>query len=67
LAQCEFCGKSKQFGNYIRHPHSIGWALRAPRKNRTFSPNVHKTKVMINGSMRSVHICTRCQRTMQKV
>ena len=44
MAQCDFCGKSKQFGNHIRHAHSIGWALRAPKKNRVFKPNVQKTK-----------------------
>ena len=67
MAQCDNCGKSKMFGNYIRHKHSIGWALRAPRKNRVFKPNVQKTKIMVNGTMRSVHLCTRCIRTLQKV
>jgi large subunit ribosomal protein L28 len=67
VAQCEFCGKSKQFGNYIRHAHSVAWARRAPKKNRVFNPNVQKTKIMVNGAMRSVKICTRCMRTMQKV
>jgi large subunit ribosomal protein L28 len=66
LAQCDYCGKTKQFGRHIRHKHSIGWALRAPKKNRVFNPNVQKTKVMVEGQLRSVHICTRCLRTMQK-
>jgi large subunit ribosomal protein L28 len=55
------------FGNYIRHAHSIGWARRAPKKNRVFKPNVQKTKIMVDGTLRSVHICTRCLRTLQKV
>lgn len=67
MAQCEVCGKSKMFGRYIRNQHSIGWALRAPKKNRVFKPNVQKTKMMVNGAMRTVHICTRCLRTQQKV
>ncbi len=54
------------FGRHIRHKHSIGWALRAPKKNRVFNPNVQKTKVMVGNTMRTVHICTRCLRTMQK-
>lgn len=66
MAQCEFCQKSKQFGNFIRHPHSGAWARRAPKKNRVFEPNIQKTKVFLNGSMRSVTICTRCLRTLQK-
>jgi len=67
VAQCDYCGKSKMFGNYIRNQHSVAWALRAPRKNRVFKPNVQKTKIMVDGTMRSVHICTRCMRTQQKV
>ena len=67
MAQCDFCGKSKMFGRHIRHTHSIGWARRAPKKNRVFKPNVQKTKLMLDGAMRSVHICTRCMRTLNKV
>jgi len=66
LAQCEYCGKSKMFGRNIRHKHSIAWERRAPKTSRTFEPNVQKTKLMINGVMRSVRICTRCLRTLQK-
>jgi large subunit ribosomal protein L28 len=67
VAMCDYCGKHKMFGRTIRNQHSIGWARRAPKKNRTFEPNVQKTKLMVNGAMRSVHICTRCMRTQQKV
>lgn len=67
MAQCEFCLKSKQFGHHIRHPHSGAWARRAPKKNRVFEPNVQKTRILLNGTMRRVSICTRCLRTLQKV
>jgi len=67
VARCEFCDKTPQFGRYIRNQHSIAWERRAPRKNRQFKPNVQKTKLMLDGAMRSVHICTRCLRTLQKV
>jgi len=55
------------FGRHIRNQHSIGWALRAPKKSRVFKPNVQKTRIMVDGVMRSTKICTRCLRTMQKV
>jgi large subunit ribosomal protein L28 len=55
------------FGRTIQHQHGGKWERRAPKKNRAFLPNVHKTKIMLDGAMRSVHICTRCLRTMQKV
>jgi ribosomal protein L28 len=45
VAQCDFCGKSKLFGRSIQHRHSTKWAMRAPKTNRAFHPNVHKTKV----------------------
>lgn len=67
MAKCDVCGKTKMFGHTIQYNHGGKWALRAPKKNREFKPNVQKTKVMIDGAMRSVHICTRCLRTMQKV
>jgi large subunit ribosomal protein L28 len=66
VAQCQFCGKHRMAGNYIRHRHSGAWARRAPKKPRWFLPNVQKTKVVVDGALRSVHICTRCLRTMQK-
>jgi len=66
MAQCERCGKSKQFGNHIRHRHSVAWARRAPKKNRTFEPNIQKTKILVNGALRTAHLCTRCLRTLQK-
>jgi large subunit ribosomal protein L28 len=55
------------FGNHIRHRHSVAWARRAPKKNRVFEPNVHKTRLMLDGRLQRVHICTRCLRTLQKV
>ncbi len=67
MAQCQFCGKHRMAGNYIRHRHSVAWARRAPKKPRSFEPNIQKTKIMIDGAMRSVKICTRCIRTLQKV
>ncbi|MBV9279322.1 MAG: 50S ribosomal protein L28, partial [Chloroflexi bacterium] len=29
--------------------------------------NIQKTKIMVNGVLRSAHLCTRCIRTLQKV
>jgi len=66
LAQCEFCGKSKMFGRNIRYNHGGKWELRAPKTNRSFSPNVQRTRILVEGQLRRVHICTRCLRTRQK-
>ncbi len=66
MAQCDFCGKSKMFGRNIRYNHGGKWELRAPKTNRVFNPNVQRTKILVNGHMKRVHICTRCLRTRQK-
>ena len=67
MAKCDYCGKSKMFGHTIQYNHGGKWALRAPKKRRVFEPNVQKKKVMVDGVMRSMRICTRCLRTLQKV
>ena len=56
--QCEICGKTKSFG------HNVSFSKR--RTNRDFKPNVHKKRLVINGTMVRVNICTRCQRTAGK-
>jgi len=66
VAQCDFCGKSKMFGRNIRYNHGGKWELRAPKTNRVFNPNVQRTRILVDGKLQRVHICTRCLRTRQK-
>ena len=66
VAQCDFCGKSKMFGRNVRYHHGGKWELRAPKTNRTFEPNVQRTRILVKGHPKRVHICTRCLRTQQK-
>lgn len=54
------------FGRNIRHKAAGKWALRAPKTNRTFKPNVHRKTVILNGQSVRVNICTRCLRTLSK-
>jgi large subunit ribosomal protein L28 len=61
------CHKGTQWGRNIRHKASIGWALRAPKTNRAFRPNVQRHTIQVNGETRRAYVCTRCLRTMQKV
>jgi large subunit ribosomal protein L28 len=59
MAKCEICGKGSQFG------HNVSHSKKATR--RQFKPNIKRTRVMIDGQMRRVRICTRCLRTLNKV
>ena len=56
--QCAICGKAKMSGNKVSHSN-----MKTPR---TYSANLHKVEVEIDGKPQRVHICTRCQRTLNK-
>jgi large subunit ribosomal protein L28 len=56
--KCEICGKTKSFG------HNVSFSKR--RTNRDFKPNVQQKRIVINGRLQRVNICTRCIRTSMK-
>lgn len=58
MAKCEICGKGTEFGHNV--PRS------KKKTKRQFRPNVQRKRVMINGEMRRMNICTRCLRTLDK-
>jgi len=58
MAKCEICGKGTTFG------HSVPRSKK--RTKRQFKANVQRKRVMIDGEMRRVYICTRCLRTLEK-
>ena len=43
------------FGIKVSHSHR--------RSNRTWKPNVRKVRAIVNGTPKSVHVCTRCLRS----
>ncbi len=55
MAKCEICGKGVTFGIKVSHSHR--------RSNRTWKPNVRKVRAIVNGSVKSVNVCTRCLRS----
>ncbi len=58
MAVCEICGKKPM------HGHNVSHSMRHTR--RQFRPNVQKTKIMRDGKLVSVMICTRCLKTLSK-
>jgi len=58
MAKCQVCGKGRQFGHNVSHAKN--------RTNRSWSPNVQKMTVTIDGKTQKVKICTRCLRTLNK-
>lgn len=55
MAKCEICGKGVTFGIKVSHSHR--------RANRAWKPNVKKVKAIVNGSVKTVNVCTRCLRS----
>jgi large subunit ribosomal protein L28 len=60
MKQCSVCGKGPQFGQNIRHVHSGGWALRAPRTKRRWMPNLQTARVADGSVTKKVKVCVKC-------
>lgn len=55
MAKCEYCGKSVNFGIKVSHSHR--------RSNRTWKSNIKKVRAIVDGSPKTVYVCTRCLRS----
>jgi large subunit ribosomal protein L28 len=49
---CDICGKKPQFGFNVSHSHK--------KTKRRWTPNVHKMRIVINGSPRNARVCSKC-------
>lgn len=58
MAKCAICDKSRQTGHRI----SINRSQVSRRANKTWKANVKKVKIVENGTVKSIYICTRCLR-----
>lgn len=57
--RCEVCRRKPQYGHKVSHS--------TRRTNRRFLVNVQHKRMLVDGQMRHVYICTRCLRTQVKV
>jgi len=53
--RCDICGKGPLKGHNISHAHNV--------TNRRQLPNLHKAKVHIGDSIKTLKLCTRCLRS----
>jgi large subunit ribosomal protein L28 len=51
-AVCEICGKGPWFGKQVSHSHR--------RSTKKWSPNVQRLRVMKDGRVQRVDVCTSC-------
>ena len=52
---CEMCGKGPTSGNMVSHSNR--------RTRRRWLPNLQKVNLLLNGTPRSLKVCTRCLRS----
>ncbi|WP_123054109.1 50S ribosomal protein L28 [Clostridium sp. JN-1] len=53
--KCEVCGKGVVFGVQYSHSHH--------QSKRSWAPNVKKIKAVVDGTPKTIHVCTRCLRS----
>lgn len=52
---CEICGKGRQVGYNISHAHN--------KTKRVWLPNLQKVRVLKDGCVKKIRVCTRCIRS----
>lgn len=55
---CAICGKSKMSGNKVSHSNR--------KTPKTYSANLQKVRIEIDGKESNEYVCTRCLRTSNK-
>ena len=49
---CEVCGKGKVSGNNVSHSNR--------HTKRTWSPNLRNVKAVVEGTPKTIKVCTKC-------
>lgn len=55
MAKCSVCGKGVVFGCTVSHSHR--------KENRMFKSNIRRVKAVVNGTPKTVYVCSRCLRS----
>ncbi len=55
MAKCFYCDKSVHFGNNVSHSHR--------RSNRIMKANIKRVKAKVEGSPKTIYVCTKCLRS----
>lgn len=58
MAKCSICGKGVAFGHNVSHSNR--------KTNRTWKPNIRRVKTVVDGTHKTVYVCSRCLRTSKK-
>ena len=53
--RCDICGKGPAVGRNVSHAHNV--------TRRRFEANIQRVKVVVNGGVKRIRVCTRCIRS----
>ncbi len=53
--RCDICGKGPRMGRNVSHAHNV--------TRRRFQANIQTVRVVVNGGVRRLKVCTRCIRS----
>ena len=59
MARCAICDKATVFGNNVSH------SIR--RTSRKWKPNIRKVRAIVDGTPKTISVCTRCLRSNKVV
>lgn len=49
---CDICGKGPKFGHHVSHANN--------KTNRRWYPNLQRVRVLVDGEVKRLRICTQC-------
>jgi large subunit ribosomal protein L28 len=55
--RCENCGKGIMYGHNVSHAKN--------RTRKIFKPNLHRVKILVEGTSKTVKLCTKCLRMVK--
>lgn len=55
MAKCSVCGKGVTFGQNVSHSNR--------KTNRMWKPNIRRVKAVVDGTHKTVYVCSRCLRS----
>lgn len=67
--KCFNCKKGRMVGKQHKHHKGVAgkrWLKRAPTTQKIFKPNLHSTRILIDGGYKRVKLCTKCLRIAKK-
>ena len=56
--KCANCKKGVMYGHNMSHAKN--------RSNRTFAPNLHYSRIMVEGTLKRVKLCAKCIKLLKK-